>query len=97
MLLGIGGLSKKQLAYKTDYLKNTVLAVKAKTVIPIHWDRMDMPFGPPLIPGEKTSTIDYLIETLPQHKIQFHLIPAWQKIPVFEAISDSHKLIKGTS
>lgn len=43
VFLGIAGLGGKTDRYLDDYLEETVLAVKAKKVIPIHWESFTKP------------------------------------------------------
>lgn len=53
------GLSRQAPGYTQDYVRNTVRASGAKTVIPIHWDD----FFVPLQAG--TPALPYLMENLP--------------------------------
>jgi L-ascorbate metabolism protein UlaG (beta-lactamase superfamily) len=48
VFLGVGTLGKKSDAYRASYWNETVKAVGAKRVIPIHWDDFWLPLTEPL-------------------------------------------------
>lgn len=50
VFLGVAGLSKQSDQFKADYYREVVKAVKAKRVIPIHWDDFMRPVEPALVP-----------------------------------------------
>jgi L-ascorbate metabolism protein UlaG (beta-lactamase superfamily) len=50
VLLGIGALGTRDRRYMEDYWRETVRAVGARRVIPIHWDDFTRPFAEPLQP-----------------------------------------------
>lgn len=50
VFLGVAGLSNKPDSYIEEYLKETVLAVKAKTVVPIHWESFAKPASNQTLP-----------------------------------------------
>ena len=51
VFLGIAGLSKQSEAYKQHYFDETLAAVNAKKVIPVHWDNFMRPIGNGLVPA----------------------------------------------
>ena len=48
IFIGVAGLSRNTNQYKQDYISNTIDAVGAKTIIPIHWDDFNTPADQPL-------------------------------------------------
>lgn len=48
VFLGVGSLGKKDQAYRTALWRETVLAVGARQVIPVHWDNFWLPLDTPL-------------------------------------------------
>lgn len=88
VLLGVGGLAAKAEQYKEDYLNNIVITLGAKTVIPIHWDKMDAPFGAPLIPAKGMTggihkIINHYQAPLAERNISLRLLPEWETVKVF--------------
>ncbi len=62
IFLGIAGLSKQSASYKSEYYKETIDAVNAKRIIPIHWDNFMKPIGKELTP--LPSIADDIPETI---------------------------------
>ena len=50
VFLGIAGLSQQPAAYRHAYYRETVTAVGASRVVPIHWDDFTLPYTRPLQP-----------------------------------------------
>ncbi|TQV70142.1 MBL fold metallo-hydrolase [Exilibacterium tricleocarpae] len=66
VFLGIGGLSKQSAAYREAYYRETVAAVGASRVIPIHWDDFTLPYSTPLQPmnlliNDFTVEMDFIL------------------------------------
>lgn len=63
VMLGIGGLGREDAAYRDAYWQNTVLAVGASRVHPLHWDDFTRPLDRPLVPNVHSkidTTLDFL-------------------------------------
>ena len=86
VFLGIAGLSKQSEQFKQDYFRETIAAVGASKVVPIHWDNFMRPIGQALVPAHS------LIDNIPQSIAElsdymkneangsFILMQAWDKI-----------------
>jgi len=62
VFLGVGGLGRKEPAYRERYLREVVDAVGARRVVPIHWDDFTRPLGAPLVPFPRL--VDRFDETM---------------------------------
>ncbi len=88
VLLGIGGLPHKSEKYQDDYLKHTALALNAKRVIPVHWDKMNEPIGSPLVPEKGVSggfdkVLKRYKKQLEDKEIELNFLPGWQTVKLY--------------
>ena len=84
--LGVGLLGSKDEAYRDAYWRETVTAVGARRVIPVHWDDFSRGLDQPLVP------LPYLLDDLDK-SMQFILPRAAReqvdvRWPVFAAATD---------
>jgi len=66
VLLGIGGLGRRDEAYREDYWRAVVGSVAPRCVIPIHWDDFTLPLSAPLEPPPRllddvAASLDFLM------------------------------------
>ncbi len=92
VMLGIGGLGMRSAAYRDAYWREAVMSVKARRVIPIHWDDFFIPSEGPMKPmpmpldrfGEsmaflrERSALDKVILQMPA---QWDTMDPWQGLP----------------
>ena len=83
VMLGIGGLGREDAAYRDAYWQNTVLAVGASRVHPLHWDDLTRPLDRPLVPNVN-SKIDTTIDFLEARSAADNVTIGW--LPFAEAI-----------
>jgi len=84
VFLGVAGLSGKTDRYIESYLKETVLAVKAKTVVPIHWESFTKPASNQTLPVRLDDIGGSLIRIktiLDKHKVGVKLMRIGQNNP----------------
>lgn len=82
--LGIGGLGTRDDAYREDYWRETVEAVGARRVIPIHYDDFTVPLEEPTVPApnlldDVAGTLRFLRERAGPGR-DVRLAPAWQAV-----------------
>jgi len=96
VFLGIGGLGAQTEAYREAYWRETVTAVGATRVIPIHWDSLTGPAEGPFTGPVRASslvnksggkrTLEFLKEKEANHpELQFSTLPRFDKIVLFRA------------
>jgi L-ascorbate metabolism protein UlaG (beta-lactamase superfamily) len=90
VLLGVGGLGKKDKDYREAYWREVVEAVSPERVIPIHWDDFWQPVEQPLIPmppqlDDFDETMKFLLERGEQSGIEVKILPAWVKVYPFRS------------
>jgi L-ascorbate metabolism protein UlaG (beta-lactamase superfamily) len=91
IFLGIARLGNNKRAYQEAYFRETVQAVGARRIIPIHWDDFTVSLEKPLRPFPKlldnfTGAMAFLIEkTIADPQLELHLLPAWREIVLFDA------------
>ena len=91
VFLGIGTLGKLDDDYRNDYWQEVVEAVKAKRVIPIHWDDFTLSLDQPLVPmsnlfDDFDKTMGFLLARGRQKGIDVKILPAWVKVDPFANI-----------
>ncbi|UZE96068.1 MBL fold metallo-hydrolase [Alkalimarinus alittae] len=89
VFLGVAGLSKQSEQFKHDYFKETLHAVGAIKVIPIHWDNFMRPIGKALVPAHPlidnieqsiTDLADYMHDN---EKGSLIMMQAWDTITLY--------------
>ena len=80
LFLSIAGLSRTNDAYRQEYFGETVTALHASRVIPIHWDNFTLPLDeplrlPPRFIDDFDETMRFLYEKMPGDHIV--LLQAW--------------------
>jgi L-ascorbate metabolism protein UlaG (beta-lactamase superfamily) len=93
VFLGVGTLGKLNDKYRDDYWRETVEAVGARRVFPIHWDdffvSLDEPLRPmPLLLDDFDKTMTFLLARAGQEetKVDVKLLPAWIKVDPFAGL-----------
>lgn len=92
VFLGIGGLGARNAVYRDTYWREVVATVKAKRVIPIHWedfwrppDQPMKPLPPPL--DYFDVTMQFLIERGAAEGVEIRLPLEWQSMDVFAGLT----------
>ena len=88
IFLGIGLLSKQNPEFREQYYRETVEAVRAKTVIPVHWDNFMKPLTEPLEPnitigGDFKSAVRFIMEKTKAGGIEFLMLQSFQEIILY--------------
>ena len=91
VLLGIGTLGRKDAAYRDAYWRETVAAVGARRVLPIHWDDFwqplpagDAPLAPmPRLLDDVDGALDDLRQRGATAGVALQLAPLWQPFDPF--------------
>ncbi len=91
VFLGIGLLGKRNKTYKDAYWQETVKTVKARRVIPVHWDDFTRSLHVPLVPipspfDEFDKAMAFLIAQGEPEKIDVKLAPAWTPVDPFAGL-----------
>jgi L-ascorbate metabolism protein UlaG (beta-lactamase superfamily) len=91
VFLGIGALGKQGQAFRQAYWRETVQAVGATRVIPIHWDDFTRPLDQPLVPfpypfDDFDKSMAFILERGRQEGIDVKLAPVWVKVDPFARI-----------
>ncbi len=84
LFLGITGLGSKPESYRADFYQNTVAKVRAKHVIPIHWDNFFCPLSeklPLLDPRDQRGLTD-LQQRLQSDGRHYHLLQGYQTLTI---------------
>lgn len=95
VFLGIAGLSKQSDEFKQHYFRETIGAVGAHTVIPIHWDNFMVPIGEglvtahPLIDNISQSISDLSTYINNHPSTSLTLMNAWESILLNSASNHS--------
>lgn len=90
-LLGIGLLGSKGEQYMNAYWQETVQAVNARRVIPIHWDDFFMPLEEkpkpfPYLLDDFDASMQFILNKAAENKVDVRLAPAWQSTDPFEGL-----------
>ena len=89
IFLGIAGLSKQPDEFKQAYFKETIDAVGATRVIPIHWDNFMLPINKALVPAHPlVDNIPATLASLSSHTQnnagqQVMLMQAWESVELY--------------
>ncbi len=91
VFLGIGALGKQDEAYRQAYWRETVQAVGARQVIPIHWDDFTRPLDQPLVPlpylfDDLDESMAFILGRGQQEGIDVKFAPAWAKVDPFAGV-----------
>lgn len=91
VFLGIGALGKQSADYRSAYWNETVQAVGARRVIPIHWDDFTQPLAQPLVPipvpfDDFEKTMAFVGARARQDGIEVRFAPAWEKVDPFAGL-----------
>jgi L-ascorbate metabolism protein UlaG (beta-lactamase superfamily) len=88
VFLGIGGMGKKDGAYKEAYWQEVVGAVRARRIVPIHWDDFTLPLDRPLqampyMLDAVPASLDFLLVRGREQGVEVRLPVLWQKADPF--------------
>jgi L-ascorbate metabolism protein UlaG (beta-lactamase superfamily) len=91
VFLGIGALGKQGEDYRQAYWHETVHAVGAPRVIPIHWDDFTRPLDQPLVPlpylfDDFDKSMAFILGRGQQEGVDVKLPPAWAKFDPFAGV-----------
>lgn len=97
VLLGIGGLGTRDAAYRERYWRETVEAVGARRVVPIHFDDFTRPFeNPPAampdLLDDVAASIRFLRERAGPGR-DVRMAPAWRAVDPFAELPRSTELL----
>jgi len=86
--LGVGTLGRQPAAYREAYWAQTVAAVGARRVLPIHWDDFWRPLARPLVPlpaivDDLDSTLAYLTARGAADGVEIRMPTPWQATDPF--------------
>ncbi len=86
--LGIGLLGKQDDAFRQAYWHETVAAVGARRVIPIHWDDFTLPLDRPLEPlpwplDDVEVSMRFILERARQDDVEVKFAPLWARVDPF--------------
>lgn len=89
VLLGIGTLGMRDAAYRDEYWREVVTAVKARRVIPIHWDDFwisaEGPMQPMAVPLDKfDESMVFLRERGKRDGVEVRLPAQWQPMNLWQ-------------
>jgi len=85
VFLGIANLSKNTKTFQEEYFKQTVIALNAKRVIPIHWDDFtkninDTTQPMPRIFDDFKNSMDFIIQQTKQNNISLEILRIFDTI-----------------
>jgi L-ascorbate metabolism protein UlaG (beta-lactamase superfamily) len=85
VFLGVGALGKQTAEFRNAYWRETVQAVGARRVIPIHWDDFTRSLDQPLVPAaylfdDFDKSMAFVLERGKQEAVDVKLAPAWTKV-----------------
>lgn len=89
IFLGIAGLSKQSNEFKQAYFNETIDAVGAKIVVPIHWDNFMLPINKALLPPHPlVDNISETLASLSSHTQkngdqQVMIMQAWESVELY--------------
>ena len=92
--LGVGPLGKQSTEFRNDYWRETVETVKARRVIPIHWDDFTLPLSEPLeampyIADDFRVTLKFLQRRRSLDGIEFAIPEPFVKIDPFAMLGST--------
>jgi len=96
VFLGVGGLGAQTEAYREAYWRETVTAIGARRVIPVHWDSLTGPAEGPFTGPVRASsfvnssggaqTLEFLkAKEASQPDLQFSTLPRFDEVVLFRA------------
>lgn len=85
VFLGVGLLGRQSPEYRRAYWNETVAAVGARRVIPIHWDDFSFPLNQPVLPlppplDDFDATMAFLSRMAAEKNVDLKLVPVWSRI-----------------
>ncbi|MGI9285661.1 MAG: MBL fold metallo-hydrolase [Pseudomonadales bacterium] len=91
VFLGVGGLATLEQEYMESYWREVVLAVKARRVIPIHWDDFTRPLAQPLVPApllidEFDVSMNFVLRRANEEGIDVKMLPEWVALDPFAGL-----------
>lgn len=91
IFLGIGVLGKQDAAYRDAYWRETVQALGARRVVPIHWDDFTLPLDAPLeamppLMDDFDVALGFVVARGQQEGIDVKLAPTWVSIDPFAGL-----------
>ncbi|WP_194792782.1 MBL fold metallo-hydrolase [Caenimonas koreensis] len=91
VMLGVGGLGSRDAAFRDSYWREVVTAVKAKRVIPIHWDDFWVPSTGPMKPmpaplDHFDVTMTFLRERGAKEGIDIRLPAQWDAMDPWQGL-----------
>ncbi len=91
VLLGIGSLGPRSDAYRADVWREVVSQVKARRVIPIHWDDFWIPSEPPMTPmppplDRFDVSMAFLRERGAKEGVEIRMPLQWQPMDVWAGL-----------
>lgn len=93
VFLGIAGLSKNSLEFQEEYFDEVVQKLKAKKVIPIHWDNFTKDIYAPTQPMNKLfenfdKSMEFLIHQTEQNKMTLQMLNIFDELVLYEQKSN---------
>ncbi len=91
-LISVGTLAHASRATRREYYRQTVEAVGAKLVVPIHWDDFTVPLDRPMLPqpmlfDHVSVALDFLVEQAASDPhTAFAMLPPLEPVAIFEAL-----------
>jgi len=91
VFLGIGALGNQGEAYRQAYWHETVQAVGASRVIPIHWDDFTRPLDQPLVPlpylfDDLDKSMAFILGRGQHEGVDVKFAPTWAKVDPFAGV-----------
>jgi L-ascorbate metabolism protein UlaG (beta-lactamase superfamily) len=89
VLLGIGNLASQTPSYRASFWDETVGAVKAERVIPIHWDSLTAPIdeerfsGPLHLPWNNDDATREFLQRKQAENLVIQTLPRYQRVVLF--------------
>jgi len=89
--LGVGLLGSKDEAYRDAYWRESVTAVAARRVVPIHWDDFTRPLDEPLVPlpfllDDLDASMDFVLARGKRDDIEIRWPVLWQQTDPFAGL-----------
>lgn len=85
--LGVGGLGSRDAVYQEDYWRETVQAVGARRVIPIHWDDFFKSIDEAAIPARNfDETMQFLLARGKKDGVDIRLPAVWAAVDPFSGL-----------
>jgi L-ascorbate metabolism protein UlaG (beta-lactamase superfamily) len=89
VFLSTGSLGNQTKTFQDAFYNQTIVKVRPKLVIPIHWDNFFMPLSDRLEGlDDLNASFDYLIDRLKADKIEFGILQGYQSVTLFGKESD---------